>query len=174
VEVARYGKQFKDRVVARLLPPESAAPERVSREVGVTVQTLERWRSDALLQPARERIWTAAARLEAVIATAAPPRGFADLEAAREWARCFVRWYNHDHRHSGIRYVGPAQRHEGLDRPILAGRHALYLAARERHPRRWSRHTRNWSPIEVVTLNPDRETVAGSIENEMSKASQAA
>ena len=35
--------------------------EMVSREVGVTVQTLERWRSDALLQPARERIWTAAA-----------------------------------------------------------------------------------------------------------------
>lgn len=71
MEVARYGKQFKDRVVARLLPPESAAPEIVAREVGVTVQTLERWRSDALLQPARERTWTAAARLEAVIATAA-------------------------------------------------------------------------------------------------------
>jgi len=63
--VARYGKQFKDRVVARLLPPESAAPEIVSREVGVTVQTLERWRSDALLQPARERTWTAAALEEA-------------------------------------------------------------------------------------------------------------
>jgi len=103
-----------------------------------------------------------------------PARGFADLEAAREWAHRFVRWYNHDHRHSGIRYVSPAQRHEGLDRPILAGRHALYLAARERHPRRWSRHTRNWSPIEVVTLNPEREAVAGTAVNGMNKASQAA
>jgi len=82
VEVARYGKQFKDRVVARLLPPESAAPEIVSREVGVTVQTLERWRSDALLQPARERIWTAAARFEAVIATAAM-----DAAARAAWCR---------------------------------------------------------------------------------------
>jgi transposase-like protein len=82
VEVARYGKQFKDRVVARLLPPESAAPEIVSREVGVTVQTLERWRSDALLQPARERIWTAAARLEAVIATAS-----LDAAARAAWCR---------------------------------------------------------------------------------------
>jgi transposase-like protein len=69
--MARYGKHFKERTVARLLPPESAAPEVLSAEVGVSVQTLERWRSDALLQPARERIWTAAARLEAVIATAA-------------------------------------------------------------------------------------------------------
>jgi hypothetical protein len=34
-------------------------------------QTLQRWLSDALSMPARERAWTAAARLEAVIATAA-------------------------------------------------------------------------------------------------------
>ena len=32
--------------------------------------TLERWRADALSTPARERAWTAAARLQAVIATA--------------------------------------------------------------------------------------------------------
>ena len=38
-----------------------------------------------------------------------------------------MRWYNHDHRHSGIRYVSPAQRHEGQDHAILAARHALYL-----------------------------------------------
>ena len=82
MEVARYGKQFRDRVVARLLPPESAAPEMVSREVGVTVQTLKRWRSDALLEPARERIWTAAARLEAVIATAA-----LDVAPLAAWCR---------------------------------------------------------------------------------------
>jgi len=103
-----------------------------------------------------------------------PARGFADLEAAREWAQRFVRWYNHDHRHRGIRYVSPAQRHAGLDRPILARRHALYLEARERHPRRWSRHTRNCSPIEVVTLNPEREAVAGSVENGLNKSAQAA
>jgi transposase-like protein len=37
----------------------------------VSVATLERWRADALSTPARERVWTAAARLQAVIATAA-------------------------------------------------------------------------------------------------------
>jgi len=39
--------------------------------LGVSVSTLERWRADALSRPARERAWTAAARFEAVIATAA-------------------------------------------------------------------------------------------------------
>ena len=69
--MARYGKDFKDRAVARLLPPESAAVEVVSRELGVAVATLERWRADAMSMPARERAWTAAARFEAVLATAA-------------------------------------------------------------------------------------------------------
>src|ERR1019366_1774966 len=54
-----------------------------------------------------------------------PAKGFADLDTAREWAMRLVHWYNHDHRHSGIRYVSPAQRHAGEDRALLAGRHAL-------------------------------------------------
>jgi DNA-binding transcriptional MerR regulator len=45
--------------------------ETVSREIGVAVATLERWRSEALALPARDQTWTAAARLEAVITTAA-------------------------------------------------------------------------------------------------------
>ena len=56
--------------MARLLPPESAVLEEVAREVGVGVGTLERWRSEALSKPARERIWTAAARFDAVLTTA--------------------------------------------------------------------------------------------------------
>ena len=62
---------MKDRVLGRLLPPEGAAIEEVSREVGISVDTLERWRAEALSRPARERAWTAAARLQVVIATAA-------------------------------------------------------------------------------------------------------
>lgn len=54
-----------------MLPPESAAPEVVSREIGVGVSTLEKWRSQSLGKPAQDKIWTAAARLQAVIATAA-------------------------------------------------------------------------------------------------------
>jgi transposase InsO family protein len=88
-----------------------------------------------------------------------PAKGFANLEAARDWAVAFVQWYNHDHRHSGIRYVSPAQRHAGEDHAILAARHALYLQARALNPARWSGKTRNWSPIGTVTLNPERDSV---------------
>ncbi len=70
-----------------------------------------------------------------------------------------MRWYNVDHRHSGIRYVSPAQRHAGDDSEILAARHALYTEAKSRHPARWSRNTRDWSRPGPVTLNPERDSV---------------
>ena len=54
-----------------MLPPESAALDVVAREVGVGAGTLQRWRDDAQSRPARGRAWTAGARLEAVITTAA-------------------------------------------------------------------------------------------------------
>ena len=69
--MARYGQVFKDRAVARLLAPESAALEVVSREVGVGCATLQRWVDDARSTPARGRAWSAGARLDAVIVTAA-------------------------------------------------------------------------------------------------------
>lgn len=91
-----------------------------------------------------------------------PARGFADLDTARRWGAEFVRWYNVEHRHSGIRYVSPAQRHAGHDVAILAARHELYAQARQRHPARWSGDTRNWSPIASVTLNPERDAVVAA------------
>ncbi len=69
--MARYGQAFKDKAVGRLLPPESASIKTVARELIISEATLERWRAEALSQPTRERAWTAAARFEAVLATAA-------------------------------------------------------------------------------------------------------
>ena len=58
--------------MSRLLPPESSSVEDVSREVGLSVATLERWRADALANGSSgAQRWTPAARLQAVIATAA-------------------------------------------------------------------------------------------------------
>jgi putative transposase len=88
-----------------------------------------------------------------------PLKGFADLDAARAWAARFVHWYNQQHRHSGIRYVTPAQRHAGQDERVLDARHALYQDARQRNPQRWSGPTRNWSPLGAVTLNPERDII---------------
>jgi len=38
----------------------------------------------------------------------------------------------------------------------MAARHHLYLAAQAANPRRWTRNTRNWTPIGAVTLNPEK------------------
>ena len=103
-----------------------------------------------------------------------PTKGFADLDQARAWASSFVQWYNHDHRHSGIRYVSPAQRHTGEDRNVLQARHALYQQARAESPRRWARHTRNWNPITVVTLNPERDAVIRTATESVHKTRSAA
>ena len=83
-----------------------------------------------------------------------PDGPFASLEAAQVWVNRFVRWYNEDHQHSGIRFVTPAQRHDGHDIAILENRKQVYGAARERNPARWTGDTRNWGRIEVVELNP--------------------
>ena len=63
-----------------------------------------------------------------------PLKGFADLDAARQWTARFVHWYNQEHRHSGIRYVTPAQRHAGQDGLVLAARHVVYQDARSTQP----------------------------------------
>lgn len=84
-----------------------------------------------------------------------PNRPFITIDDARCWVADFVEWYNDDHQHSGIRFVTPSERHDGRETSILEQRHGVYLAARERRPRRWTGHTRNWTPIKTVRLNPE-------------------
>ena len=82
---------------------------------------------------------------------------FQSLDAARDWVGNVVHWYNTEHRHSSIRYVTPQQRHDGEDVAILKNRHAVYQQAKAANPQRWSGNTRNWEPIEVVHLNPEKD-----------------
>ena len=88
-----------------------------------------------------------------------PERPFACVEDARAWVSKFVTWYNHEHRHSAIRFVTPAQRHHGEDSELLSRRHKVYEQARRRHPERWTGACRNWAPVSEVTLNPGRVSV---------------
>jgi putative transposase len=83
-----------------------------------------------------------------------PESVFADLHGARSWVRWFVDWYNHEHLHSAIQFVTPAQRHAGRDADILARREQVYRDAKARHPQRWSGDIRNWKPVGDVHLNP--------------------
>lgn len=90
-----------------------------------------------------------------------PDRPFESVTAAREWIKTFVRWYNGTHRHSGLKYVTPEQRHRGQDTALLEARSQLYLKARERHPERWSGGIRDWKPVSSTTLNPSSAETKG-------------
>ena len=86
------------------------------------------------------------------------PKGFVNIDEARNWCKRFVRWYRYEHHHSGIQFLTPAERHSGKSEEILAKRHDVYEAAKASHPERWNgRQTRDWSNIEAVYLNPDKQ-----------------
>lgn len=88
------------------------------------------------------------------------PGAFATLDDARAWVLSFARWYNHEHKHRNLKFVSPAQRHQGIDRAIFAKRTAVYETARAKHPARWSGRIRNWSlPNEVWLNRPAEENV---------------
>ena len=71
-------------------------------------------------------------------------------------ARSAALWYNGEHRHSGIRYVTPDERHRGLDHDVLANRARVYDLARRKNPARWACRTRNWTPVGAAFLNRRR------------------
>jgi putative transposase len=85
-----------------------------------------------------------------------PDKPFDSLQQAREWVVGFQHWYNEVHRHSGLKFVTPAQRHRGEDDLILEQRHALYEATKAERPERWSGPTRNWEIEQIVFLNPGK------------------
>ena len=86
-----------------------------------------------------------------------PSKPFESLDEARQWVAIFVKWYNHSHRHSGIKYVTPVQRHQGEDLAILKQRKRVYEDAKKQNPERWSGKTRNWDHESLVRLNPVNE-----------------
>ena len=99
----------------------------------------------------------------ATLAFPSIPPGFATFEDARQWVAAFVAWYNEEHRHSGIRFVTPLERHLGKDAATMANRRQVYEAARARKPERWSGKTRNWAVIKEVWLNPEKKAATFQI-----------
>jgi hypothetical protein len=86
-----------------------------------------------------------------------PFNGFSSLEEARKWVQKFVHWYNCTHLHSGINFITPYQRHNGLDKEIMKNRIKIYEGAKARHPERWSKNIRDWSLPDYVALNPIKD-----------------
>lgn len=88
-----------------------------------------------------------------------PRKPFSDLGAARSWVHGFAQWYNEEHKHSGLKFLTPGQRHRGETEVLMDNRRRVYETAKQRHPERWGkRPTRNWALPDDVWLNPDRPT----------------
>lgn len=86
-----------------------------------------------------------------------PEYGFESLETARVWVNDFVRWYNHEHKHSGLNFVTPNERHTGKDAQVLARREQVLKNAKQTNPVRWNgRDVRDCSPVPPTALNPVR------------------
>lgn len=83
-----------------------------------------------------------------------PHKNFNSIIEVRTWVKDFVRWYNCEHLHSGIKFVTPEQKHLGLDIEILKNRKLVYEIAKQKNPNRWTRQIRNWNAVEEVYLNP--------------------
>jgi putative transposase len=67
------------------------------------------------------------------------PERFDSVADARSWAREFFRWYNHDHRHSGLGLMTPATVHHGQAEAVRQQRQQVLLVAYAAHPERFVR-----------------------------------
>ena len=93
-----------------------------------------------------------------------PSMPFDSIKDARKWVAEFTHWYNNVHRHSSIKFVTPAARHQGLDKQIMEQRKKVYRMAKQRHPDRWSGSIRNWDYIDKESLNPDNKSADMNIQ----------
>lgn len=86
------------------------------------------------------------------------PKRFADIAHARRWFADFADWYNTHHRHSGIGYITPNDRHESRAPRIMEHRNQVLEAARKQRPERWPHGQMKWEENPVVYLNPNPTT----------------
>lgn len=88
------------------------------------------------------------------------PARFESIDAARTWMRRFVAWYNHDHYHSGIGYLHPADVHAGTAHSVVAARQGVLDAAYQANPDRFRRRrpTADTPPTEAWINKPTIQT----------------
>lgn len=87
------------------------------------------------------------------------PKRFGSIEDARVFCRAFFRWYNHEHRHSGIAMLTPVDLHSGRGSEVLASRHRARLAAYALNPSRFVRGAPKAAQAPVaVWINPPKPT----------------
>ena len=88
---------------------------------------------------------------------------FGCVAHARQSSREFYRWYNYEHRHSGIAYLTPASVHHGSAQAVLKRRHQTQQLAYQKYPERFVRGApaRLQAPA-AVWINPPRPQLLSS------------
>ncbi|CAH1531732.1 hypothetical protein THF5H11_140044 [Vibrio jasicida] len=73
-----------------------------------------------------------------------------ESQDGRAWVNRFVEWYNNEHKHRGLNYVTPSERHAGKDSEILQKRAAVLEVRRKQNPERWSGEIRNFPLVSML------------------------
>lgn len=81
------------------------------------------------------------------------PGTFTDLEQARAFMAWYVRWYNAEHKHSGIALFSPGDVHDGTWQQAWARREHTQQAYYEAHPERFRRPPHTPLPPGIVGIN---------------------
>jgi putative transposase len=85
------------------------------------------------------------------------PARFGCQVDARSWAAEFFRWYNHEHHHSAIGLLTPADVHFGRAQSILDQREQVLQAAYLKNPERFVKGRSTPAPVPVaVWINPPK------------------
>jgi putative transposase len=102
------------------------------------------------------------------------PSRFGCQQDARVWAKAFFDWYNHEHHHTGLALLTPADVHFHRAQSVLQKRQAVLEAAYARTPQRFVKGAP--APMQVpqaVWINPPRPAQDPRNENENSHCKSA-
>ena len=86
------------------------------------------------------------------------PERFGSIEDGRAFGRNFFRWYNHEHRHSGLGFFTPAVVHFGQAAAVRAHRQHVLAAAYAAHPERFVKGAPKPADLpQAVWINPPQK-----------------
>jgi putative transposase len=86
------------------------------------------------------------------------PGRFASIEEARAFCQSFFRWYNAEHRHSGIAMLTPEMVHFGQAQSVLARRGRVLADAYAAHPERFVRRPPEPQALPTAAwINPPKQ-----------------
>jgi transposase InsO family protein len=168
--LSRYSPARKEAILKKLLPPYPRSIFEIAKEEGIPEATLYNWR-----KAVREK----GAAVPSKKTLPAVVRGqhyylyliegiysrkivgyevfYDESQDGIAWVNRFVEWYNNEHKHRGLNYLTPSERHAGKDSEILQKRAAVLEVRRKQNPERWSGEIRNCKPVGDVHLNPEKE-----------------